>query len=231
MTDHDEFASDYDADAARYKWHGPDVLLGLMFEFIEPEQSLLDIGIGTGLSSIPFQKAGLTVFGIDGSKEMLAICNQKEFAHELIQHDIRKVPLPYPDGSFDHVIASGVFHMLPDLTELFADVARLLKDLGTFGFTYGEYVPGTDDRFESVRDDGVAEGVEPDTNTTIYRQSENYIMNLLFDNGFTVWKTQEFVANIHPKTGTKYFQTLVVAQKRGDRVKNPDILDQLFEAK
>ncbi|UCH84221.1 MAG: hypothetical protein JSW50_00600, partial [Candidatus Latescibacterota bacterium] len=141
------------------------------------------------------------------------------------------LPLPYPNASFHHVISLGVFQMLPDLTDLFGDVSRILKDLGAFAFTYGEHKPGANDGFKSIRDDDVGKGVEPDTEMTIYRHSENYVMNLLFDNGFTVWKVQEFVANVHPKTGTKYYQTAVIAQKRGDRVERTDVIDELFEAK
>ncbi|UCH83687.1 MAG: class I SAM-dependent methyltransferase, partial [Candidatus Latescibacterota bacterium] len=152
MTDYNPYSSDYDDQASRYKWHGPDVVLGLMYEFIESGQALLDIGIGTGLSSMPFQKAGLSVFGIDGSAEMLAACRLKEFTEELIQHDINKLPLPYPNASFHHVISLGVFQMLPDLTDLFGDVSRILKDLGAFGFTYGEHKPGANDGFKSIRD-------------------------------------------------------------------------------
>ena len=35
------------------------------------QDRLLDIGIGTGLGSLPFAKTGLEIFGIDGSGEML----------------------------------------------------------------------------------------------------------------------------------------------------------------
>lgn len=231
MADQDEFASGYDDQAARYKWYGPDVLFGLMYEFIGEGQSLLDIGIGTGLSSVPFQKAGLTVFGVDGSEDMLAACRLKEIADELIEHDIRDVPLPFPPKSFDHIISLGVLQMLPDLTDLFAEVARLSKDLGTFGFTYQQHIPGANDSFTSIRDDDVAEGIEPDTGLKTYRHRENYVMDLLFNNGFTVWKTQEFVANVHPTAGTKYYSIAVVAQMRGDRVGRSDILDEFLEAK
>ncbi len=231
MADNDEFASGYDDEAQRYKWYGPEILFGLMYEFVEPAQTLLDIGIGTGLCSIPFHKAGLTIFGIDRSEEMLARCRLKEFTHELIRHDVRKTPLPYQARSFDHIISGGVFQMLLDLGELFADISRLIKDLGSFGFTYQEYTPGSAEGFTPFRDGDVAEGIDADTGTKIYRHRESYVMDLLFNNGFIVWKTQEFVANIHPTTGTKHQLTAVVAQKRGDRVEQPDILDELLGEK
>ncbi|UCG50504.1 MAG: class I SAM-dependent methyltransferase [Candidatus Latescibacterota bacterium] len=228
MATHDEFASDYDKKASEYKWFGPEVLLGLMYEFIEAEQTLLDIGIGTGLSSLPFQKAGLTIFGIDNSSQMLAICRAKEFTHELIEHDICKTPLPYPKHSFDHVISNGVFHLIRDLTPLVADVARLLKDLGTFGFSYQEWTFDLTEGYRSVDKRGVFETTDKESGVKVYHQTEDYVMNLLFDNGFTVWKKLEFVGNIDPKDGKKYYLRAVVAQKRGERSGDEDIIKRLL---
>jgi len=46
----------------------------MCFEYVNPQDRLLDIGLGTGLGSLPFAKTGLEIFGIDGSGEMLKIC-------------------------------------------------------------------------------------------------------------------------------------------------------------
>jgi len=51
---HDEHASDYDREARETWWFGPKVLFGLCFEYVSPHERLLDIGIGTGLGSMPF---------------------------------------------------------------------------------------------------------------------------------------------------------------------------------
>jgi hypothetical protein len=56
-------------------------------------------------------------------------------------------------------------------------------------------------------------------------------MNLLFDHGFIVWKTQVFVGSVHPTTGSKNYFTAVVAQKRGDRVKRAGAVDRMLGAK
>jgi len=64
-------ARDYDRKAEQYDWRGPEVAFGLSYAFVSPGQSLLDIGIGTGLSSILFHKARLGVHGMDLSAEML----------------------------------------------------------------------------------------------------------------------------------------------------------------
>ena len=56
---HNEQATEYDQQAHEYGWFGGEVLFGLSFEYMNPQDRLLNIGIGTGLSSQPFAKAGL----------------------------------------------------------------------------------------------------------------------------------------------------------------------------
>jgi ubiquinone/menaquinone biosynthesis C-methylase UbiE len=91
---HDQTARDYDRLSVEFSYTFADALFGLCFEFLQPGQRLLDIGIGTGLSSIPFHRAGLEVYGVDGSSEMLRICREKHFAVELRQWDLRILPWP-----------------------------------------------------------------------------------------------------------------------------------------
>ena len=132
---HDQTAPDYDRLAAEYGYCFADALFGLCYEFLQPGQRLLDIGIGTGLSSLPFKRAGLDIYGLDGSAEMLHICRAKNFTVELKEWDLRSLPWPYADNFFDHVIACGVFHFIPNLEPLFREVSRLVKPQGIYAFT------------------------------------------------------------------------------------------------
>ena len=66
---------------------------------------------------------------------MLAICRSKKLAFELTQHDLTVIPWPFLDGVFDHIIACGVLHFLPDLEPVFHEASRLLSPGGIFAFT------------------------------------------------------------------------------------------------
>ncbi len=132
---HDCCAADYDREVRADHCFAADVLFGLCFEYLRQGERLLDVGIGTGLSALPFVKAGLEVFGFDGSPEMLDICSSKSMAVTLEQFDLQDQPWPYPASFFDHVVACGVFHFFDDLEALFGQIARVLRVNGTFAFT------------------------------------------------------------------------------------------------
>jgi|GEM_PF-5571654 len=69
----------YDEEAEATGWFGPEVAFGLAYAHVHHGQSILDIGIGTGLGSALFKKAGLQVHGMDISPEMLEACRKKGF--------------------------------------------------------------------------------------------------------------------------------------------------------
>jgi hypothetical protein len=48
---HDQEAIQYDQQVHEYNSYGHDVLFGMSFEYVNPHDCLLDIGIGTGLAS------------------------------------------------------------------------------------------------------------------------------------------------------------------------------------
>jgi predicted TPR repeat methyltransferase len=132
---HDDFASDYDQQVQAYGWWGHEALFGLCFEYVRPHECLLDVGIGTGLSSALFARAGLQVFGFDSSMAMLKRCGAKNIAVELKHFDLTTMLWPYRDASFDHVITCGVLHFLADLGPVFAEASRVIRSRGIFAFT------------------------------------------------------------------------------------------------
>jgi ubiquinone/menaquinone biosynthesis C-methylase UbiE len=146
----DGYAGEYDKAGKERSWHGPEIIFGLMYEFIAPGESMLDIGIGTGLDAAIFQRAGVRVYGIDGSKEMLKICQEKQVAVELKQLDLLQDDIPYPDAFFNHAIANAIFHITGEIEKTLGEVKRLLKTGGLFGFTSYEQDPGMESDYRET---------------------------------------------------------------------------------
>lgn len=164
---HDTYAAEYDAEIQRYDCWVAEVLFGLCYADVASGESLLDVGIGTGLSSQLFRQAGLRIFGIDGSKAMLTLCACKGIAEQLVHQDILQFPWPYPDASFQHVISCGVFQCVDDLESVFAEIRRVQMDGGLFAFTVMKNDDGRD------RNEQVMYGIP------VYSHSAGYIHGLL----------------------------------------------------
>jgi ubiquinone/menaquinone biosynthesis C-methylase UbiE len=105
---------------------------------LEPDQSVLDVGCGTGSLAIAAKRvvgpAGM-VQGIDASPEMIARARRKaaragvevDFIHGVVE------ALPAPDGHFDAVLSTLMLHHLPrDARQQCArEMRRVLKPGGT----------------------------------------------------------------------------------------------------
>jgi predicted TPR repeat methyltransferase len=206
-------ANGYDDQARATNWFGPEVVFGLTYEFVRPGDCLLDLGIGSGLSSILFHRTGLRVFGLDGSSEVLRVCKSKNFAEELKQHDLRDLPLPYPSQFCDHVVSIAVLNSFKDLASLFDEVARIMRVNGIFAFTVEEQKPGQQESYAINRVE-VSEKPRDETAVRLYRHSEDCITRILGRNGFTLLKTLEFVAFKYPAENKDIFFKAYVARKR-----------------
>lgn len=176
-------AEAYDAEAQATEYRGPDIAFGLMCEYVAPGQSILDLGIGTGLSSVPFRKAGLRVYGVDCSQEMLDACRWKGY-EGLTRHDLTRPPYPFPGASFDHVLCVGVLNFLSDPSPLFAEAARLIKNGGMFAVLLASR--GEDEAAELLVS---AEEAKTDEPVTLYLYTRAQIGRLLETAGFTLLKS------------------------------------------
>ena len=74
-----QFAADYDHLSQQYKWQAPELLFNYLSGFVRKGSRLLDIGVGTGISSERFHTKGVELYGLDNSSSMLAICESKGF--------------------------------------------------------------------------------------------------------------------------------------------------------
>ena len=177
-----EFARNYDNQVREYDSYGHDVLFGMSFVYVKTDQKLLDIGIGTGLASIPFFRIGLKVYGLDASQEMLNACQSKSFAQALNLYDMNDERIPYEEQYFDHVICCGAMHFAGDLRNLFTEVKRVMKPGGIFAFT----IAPQETEVDYIKED-TAWGVP------IFKHSLQYIMKLLDENGLKLQKEQRLL--------------------------------------
>jgi predicted TPR repeat methyltransferase len=196
---HDKYAKEYDSQIKEYDCYIADVLFGLSYEYIKKGEKLLDIGIGTGVSSFLFSKAGIRVSGIDGSREMLTICKTKGITEELIEQDLLVFPWPFHKQQFNHVICCGVFHFMGDLDQIFLEISHLHDSGGIFTFTIQE------GKFFSNEHEKYKLNKEGEFN--IFTHNLSYIYKLMQDNHYT--KEKEIVVQV----GETQFRTIAAKKE------------------
>jgi predicted TPR repeat methyltransferase len=203
-------AAAYDRKAEEYDWRGPEVAFGLSYSFVNCGESVLDIGVGTGLSSVLFHKAGLHVYGMDVSTEMLEACRSKGFTTDLKKHDLTVQPYPYDAASLDHAVCLGVLNSFRDLQLVFREVARIVRDGGVFVFAVGDRAPGEEPEFVVGR-----EHTQSDSTVTMYRHGTEVINRLLDDNDFELLRCLEFPVPMDRERAKILRAKAYVARRKG----------------
>jgi predicted TPR repeat methyltransferase len=97
------------------------------------EANILDLGCGTGLSSLLFFENGYDVTGIDGTSAMIRRARKLPYK-KVIQQDLES-PWRVEDHSFDAVVMIGVMEYIIYPRVLFRQVRNKLVDGGVFGLT------------------------------------------------------------------------------------------------
>lgn len=132
---YNDFSSSYDREVKRDLHYTaylrlPKLLIGHL-DSAAPE--ILDLGCGTGLSSLLFFKSGYRVTGIDGTRAMIERASRLPF-RKLICQDLEK-SLKVKDMSFDAAVMIGVMEYIDDPAALLARVRVKLRRGGVFGLT------------------------------------------------------------------------------------------------
>src|SRR5262245_12048894 len=104
---------------------------------LEPGESVLDVGCGTGTLAIAAKRhvgpTG-TVYGIDASPEMIARAKRKatKAGVEVVFRNGAAQTLPFPDRQFDLVLTTVMLHHLPRKArqECADEMRRVLKPSG-----------------------------------------------------------------------------------------------------
>jgi len=91
---------------------------------------ILDAGCGSGPLLTALRDRGAIVTGIDTSAGMLKLARQRLGDEADLRVADLGGPLPFPDATFDDVVASLVLHYLEDWTAPLAELRRVLKPGG-----------------------------------------------------------------------------------------------------
>ncbi|HWQ27739.1 MAG TPA: methyltransferase domain-containing protein [Dehalococcoidia bacterium] len=122
------------------------LMAGLRARLLGPlEGAVLEIGAGTG-ANLPYYAHAARVIATEPDPYMLRRARERlrELNHPAIDLRLASAEaLPFPDASFDHVVATLVFCTVPDPEPALREVCRVLKPDGRFHFV------------EHVRADGV----------------------------------------------------------------------------
>jgi ubiquinone/menaquinone biosynthesis C-methylase UbiE len=98
---------------------------------IQPDQSVLDLGCGTGLLTMMIKRSvpESHLTGLDGDEAVLKIARDKSHGTDIQWNHALAFDMPYPDQSFDVVVSSFVTHHLTsaDKVRTFKEVRRVLR--------------------------------------------------------------------------------------------------------
>ncbi len=133
-------------------------LLDLLLKGLVPDGKVLDVGFGDGRNLYYFIRNGYSVAGIDQSTQNVDLLkffmDQLSFNSENILEGTA-LSLPFDEASFDFVICSRVFHLLPDLSACnvaFREISRVLRPGGLLYFVANTNV-GMEDLVEYTGSD------------------------------------------------------------------------------
>jgi len=188
-----EFAPGYDNYISNKEWSGPEIIFKLLQSFINKGDLLLDLGIGTGLASIAFKNAGLKIYGIDGSSEMIRLCSQKNIAENIFLSDIASEHIQFPDIEFDFIVSNAVFHMVGNLNQIFTQVKSHLKPNGFFCFTTFPFNESVHFDFSETEVSGIFSKSNTENEPKVYRHTHQYIYKSLAENDLRVIMNEVFV--------------------------------------
>lgn len=105
--------------------------------FYEKFDNALDVGCGTGLSTIALTELAEDITGIDNSEEMIAVANTNRDEH-ISYHHAPAEELPFDDDTFDLIAVCGAINWI-DRTRFFPEAKRVLKEKG-WGIIYDNFI-------------------------------------------------------------------------------------------
>ncbi|AFY53714.1 trans-aconitate methyltransferase [Rivularia sp. PCC 7116] len=100
----------------------------------QPNETVLDLGCGTGQLTAKMAESGAEIIGIDSASEMIEKA-QKNYPQLIFKvADARQIELPQP---VDAVFSNAVLHWIPQADEVISSVNKSLKTGGRFIAEFG----------------------------------------------------------------------------------------------
>jgi predicted TPR repeat methyltransferase len=172
----DQYADNFEEHlAGTLQYQAPAMIADGIARFVSAAAALdiLDLGCGTGLVGALLRPLARTLIGVDLSPNMLEKARDRRIYDRLVCADLTEF-LPTQAGQLDLVVAGDVFIYVGDLSKVFQEVRRSLRDGGLFGFSVE-----TSDR------EGFALGAG-----LRYAHSAGYLRKLADDNRFAIESNQ-----------------------------------------
>ena len=114
----DLVSSRWTAEPAFVSGNPTEVLMGFAAERLAQSEGpprLLDLGCGAARSAVPLAELGFRVDGVDLSEPMISaaiqVPAQPSAADRVALHSGPMAPLPFEDGTFDVVVARGIWNL------------------------------------------------------------------------------------------------------------------------
>lgn len=117
-------------DFATYLEQGGLPLYGAVLDaaLVTPGTRLLDAGCGAGLLALLASLRGSQVFALDASPDLLAVARERLPDADVREGDLEA--LPYPDASFDAVVAVNSIFYAADMAAAMRELARVVRPGG-----------------------------------------------------------------------------------------------------
>src|SRR5688500_202672 len=117
----------------RYDWLG-----------LRPGDRVLDMGCGGGRHAFEAARRGAVVTAVDldlGELKQVRDITGADPDVYVTTANCDALRLPFPDGTFDRIIASEVMEHIPDDGDAARELTRVLRPGGTIAITVPSYLP------------------------------------------------------------------------------------------
>ena len=119
----------------------------------------IDAGVGTGRFALPLVRSGVSIIGVDISREMLRRLVDKSGGREVKVAMADATHLPFGAATFGAGMAAHVLHLIPRWTAVIDELLRVIKPRGKLLATRGDSTVG--DWWHAVRRRFYAEAGDP----------------------------------------------------------------------